>query len=96
MRLIIAAAMAAAAFSAFAQTPSLPSAAPGAPDPFAWLEDIHGARAMAWVEAQNHKTAQRLESDPRYDTFRRQALTIFTARDRIPKPEFLGQAVGNF
>jgi prolyl oligopeptidase len=94
MRLIIAAALAVIAGSAIAQSP--PSAAPSAPDPFAWLEEIHGARAMAWVEAQNKKTAARLESDPRYEIFRRQALALFTATDRIPRPGFLGQAVDNF
>ncbi|HEY2177773.1 MAG TPA: prolyl oligopeptidase family serine peptidase [Caulobacteraceae bacterium] len=94
MRLILAAAVAAFAGGAIAQTP--PSATPGAVDPFAWLEDIHGARAMAWVEAQNKRTAARLESDPRYETFRREALALFTATDRIPRPGFLGQAVDNF
>jgi prolyl oligopeptidase len=93
---MILAAMAAAAVSAAAQTPRLPSAVPGAPDPFAWLEDIHGARAMAWVERQNKRTAARLETDPRYETFRRQALAIFTAKDRIPRPGFLGRDVDNF
>ena len=65
------------------QTPTLPSAEAGAPDPFAWLEDIHGARATAWVETQNARTAKVLETDPRYETFRREALKIFTAEDRI-------------
>jgi prolyl oligopeptidase len=92
--IILAAAMTLIAGSSLAQ--QLPSAAPGAPDPFAWLEDIHGARAMAWVEAQNKRTAARLETDPRYDTLRREALALFTASDRIPHPGFLGEAVDNF
>lgn len=65
------------------------------PDPFAWLEDIHGARAMAWVSQQNAKTAKVLEADPRYEPFRREALAIFTAQDRIPMPEFRGDGVDN-
>jgi prolyl oligopeptidase len=76
-------------------TPDLPSVTPGAPDPFGWLEEIHGARAMAWVEQQNARTANVLEGDPRYETFHREALAIFTARDRIPDPDFLGSDIAN-
>jgi prolyl oligopeptidase len=79
-----------------AATPDPPSAAPGAPDPFAWLEDIHGARALAWVAAQNARTAAVLEGDRRYDAFHRQALDILTAEDRIPDPDFLGGDIENF
>ncbi len=78
------------------QTPTLPSAEPGATDPFAWLEDIHGARAKAWVASQNARTAKVLETDPRYETFREEALKIFTAEDRIPQPDFLGDGIANF
>ncbi|HEY1560512.1 MAG TPA: S9 family peptidase, partial [Caulobacteraceae bacterium] len=100
MRTLIAAALAAVAVSALAapapMNVQLPSAAPSAPDPFAWLEDIHSPRAMAWVEKQNARTAQVLETDPRYALFHREALAIFTAKDRIPYPRFLGNGVENF
>jgi prolyl oligopeptidase len=64
-------------------------------DPFAWLEDIHGARALDWVKQQNARTAKVLEADPRYEPYREQALAIFTARDRIPYPSFLGDGLSN-
>jgi prolyl oligopeptidase len=96
MSLVIAAAALAMAAAVAAAAPSLPSTDPNAPDPFAWLEDIHGARATAWVEKQNARTAARLESDRRYETFRREALAIFTAKDRIPDPQFLGSGIANF
>ena len=71
-------------------------AAPSASnDAFGWLEDIHGPRALAWVASQNARTAQRLETDPRFEPFRREALAIFTAQDRIPMPEFRGDGVDN-
>ena len=73
----------------------VPSAAPGAPDPYGWLEDVHGTRALAWVEGENTRTAGRLERDPRYETFRREALTVLTAGDRIPAPAFLGDRIAN-
>jgi prolyl oligopeptidase len=72
---------------ALAQTPG--------DDPFGWLEDIHGARALAWVAQQNVRTAAVLETDPRYERFRREALAIFTAKDRIPYPGFLADGVDN-
>jgi len=75
---------------------ALPSTDPNTPDPFSWLEQIHGARARAWVEQQNERTASRLENDPRYETFRHEALAIFTAQDRIPEPQFLGPDIANF
>jgi prolyl oligopeptidase len=99
MRLpVFAALMLALSTPALAQpagSPQLPSATPGAPDPYGWLEDIHGERALAWVARQNTRTAHVLEDDPRYETFRREALAIFTAKDRIPMPGFLGDAIDN-
>jgi prolyl oligopeptidase len=59
-------------------------------DPFAWLEDIHGKRALTWVKGQNARTATRLEGDKRFEPYRQEALAIFTAKDRIPYPEFRG------
>ena len=74
--------------------PNLPRvAAPAAPaDPFQWLEDITGAKAVAWVQGQNAKTRAVLEADPRYETFRQEALAIFTAQDRIASPRFRGKS----
>ena len=85
----------AVAGAAHAQTPALPSIDPTAPDPFAWLEDIHSPRALDWVKTENAKTAQRLETDPRYETLRREALAVFTTKDRIPFPGFLAHDVDN-
>lgn len=34
-------------------------------DPYIWLEDKDGAKALAWVEAENAKTLPRLQNDPR-------------------------------
>lgn len=99
MRLITAAALALFATTAMAQTPpsapALPSAEPGAPDPFGWLEEIHAPKALEWVDQENKRTAGRLETDPRYAAFRQQALAIFTSKARIPNPGFLGKDIDN-
>src|SRR5215470_18096230 len=73
-----------------AQTP-----AATADDPYVWLEDKDGAKAMAWVEAENARTLPRLQSDPRYETFHKEALAIATATDRIPNPDFRNGRVLN-
>ena len=70
--------------------------AQGAPDPFQSLEDIDSPASMAWVTSQNAKSAKRLEGDPRYEVFRREAHDIFTAKDRIAWPDFRAGGIDNF
>ncbi|MDK2746466.1 MAG: prolyl oligopeptidase family serine peptidase [Brevundimonas sp.] len=73
-----------------AQTaPSAPAFATSeASDPYVWLEDVEGERAMAWVKAHNAHSLGVLQGDPRYEPLHQQALTIVQARDRIPSPGF--------
>lgn len=66
-----------------------------ADDPFFWLEDVDGPRAMDWVRAENAKTAAVLEADRRYRGFFEDALTLGQAKDRIPAPHFIGGQVFN-
>ena len=65
-------------------------------DPFLWLEEIEGDRALAWVREQNARTLALLEADPRYHGLHDAALQIVTARDRVPYPRFLGGELANF
>jgi prolyl oligopeptidase len=37
---------------------------PAAADPFLWLEDVEGEKAMAWVKAKNAATLAELERSP--------------------------------
>ncbi|MEM6415778.1 MAG: prolyl oligopeptidase family serine peptidase [Pseudomonadota bacterium] len=55
-----------------------------APDPFLWLEEIEGKRALEWVEQQNAQSKMALTSDPLFDTFYEEARTILTSEARIP------------
>ena len=73
-----------------------PVTANAASDPFLWLEDQHGARAMAWVNAENAKTTAVLEKDPHYAPLFRDALAIAQASDRIPYATYIGGALYNF
>ncbi|MBD3836822.1 prolyl oligopeptidase family serine peptidase [Brevundimonas sp.] len=60
------------------------------------LEQVDGAEAQAFVAEENRKALAALTGDPRYETFRQEALAILTAEDRIPMPSFLGDGIGNF
>ncbi|MDZ4110150.1 MAG: prolyl oligopeptidase family serine peptidase, partial [Brevundimonas sp.] len=59
-----------------------------ATDPYLWLEEIEGERAMAWVEEHNERSLGVLRGDPRFETLHQQALEIVQSRDRIPSPGF--------
>src|ERR1039458_2243178 len=87
--LVLAAACAVTANTSSSQTKPAPIM-PNPADPFLWLEDVNGARAMDWVKAENAKTLGVLETDSRYPDLYADALKIAEAGDRIPAPEFLG------
>ena len=59
-----------------------------ASDPYVWLEEVEGERAMEWVKAHNAHSLGVLQGDPRYETLHQQALEIVQSRDRIPAPGF--------
>ena len=60
--------------------------AAAADDPYLWLEDVDGARAMDWVRAEDARTAGVLDKDPRFEPLYRSALALAEAKDRIPEP----------
>ena len=67
-----------------------------AADPNLWLEDQRGAKAMAWVNAENAKTAAVLEKDSHFAALYRDALAVAQASDRIPNAGFIGGQLFNF
>ena len=72
-----------------------PAAAP-AEDPYLWLEEVEGERAMAWVREHNARTLGTLQGDPRFERLQSEALRILEATDRIAMPGFRGRAIYNF
>jgi prolyl oligopeptidase len=58
------------------------------PDKYQWLEDVSGDRSLAWVRAENERSAKVLESDPRFATLQAEALKILESPDRLPIPVF--------
>ena len=65
------------------------------PDKYAWLEDIHGEKPLAWVKAENARTAAVLEKDPHFAPLQVEALKVRESPDRLPWPEFRGGAIYN-
>ena len=65
-------------------------------DPYLWLEEVEGERAMAWVKEHNAKSLGVLQSDPRYQRYHDAALKIVEATDRIAFPQFRGRMIYNF
>lgn len=72
-----------------------PTVAP-ADDPYIWLEDWTGPKAMKWVEDENKLTLDRLKSDPRFEDYYKDALAIAQAKDRIAQPSQLHGKIFNF
>jgi prolyl oligopeptidase len=52
-------------------------------DPYLWLEEVEGERALDWVRGQNTRSLDQLTSDPIYQTNLDQALEVLTSEDRI-------------
>ena len=65
-------------------------------DPYIWLEDTYGEKAMGWVEGENIRTLGLLTRHPLYDTFFNQALEISEAQDRIPSVTIRRDGLYNF
>ena len=65
------------------------------PDNYTWLEDIHGEKSMAWVKAENARTAAVLEKDPHFAPLQADALKVLESPERLPDPELRNGAVYN-
>jgi len=72
------------------------SQAQQAPDPFLWLEEVEGRRALEWVRARNTATAAELEKVPEYQSIYANTLRILDSRDRIASPSIRGDRIYNF
>jgi prolyl oligopeptidase len=53
-------------------------------DPYVWLEDVHGAKALVWVAEQNARSLGPLKADPRYQQNYDSLMQVLDATDRIP------------
>ncbi|MBH9554137.1 prolyl oligopeptidase family serine peptidase [Inhella gelatinilytica] len=64
-------------------------------DPYLWLEDVSGDKAMAWVKARNAETEALLKNRPGYESLRTELLEGLNAKDRIPRFTRMGDWIYN-
>lgn len=65
-------------------------------DPFRWLEDVQGERALEWVTERSDATLETLSANAVYDSLHDQALAILESDERIPMPSIVGDRIYNF
>ena len=65
-------------------------------DPFLWLEEVEGTRALEWVTARNAATLAELGSNPLMGTIEREVLALLNSRDRIVYPTVRGEWAYNY
>jgi prolyl oligopeptidase len=68
----------------------------GPVDPFLWLEEVHGDRALAWVRARNAESERVLAGDPEFERLRADLQAILDSDARIPYLGKLGAHWYNF
>lgn len=71
-------------------------ATPPTDDPFLWLEEVEGAKPLAWVEAQNKVSLAELTAAPGYQALYDRLLAINDSRARIPSVAKRGAFYYNF
>jgi len=65
-------------------------------DPYLWLEEIDGERALTWVKERSAETVKELEAVPEFAELHEQMIQIYTSRDRIPNPGIHGAWIYNY
>ncbi len=77
-------------FSTLAMSPASAPTASASPaaatpdDPYIWLEDVLGDKALAWVRERNADSAKVLTARPEYAPIKQQMLEVLNSKDRIP------------
>jgi prolyl oligopeptidase len=64
-------------------------------DKYTWLEDIHGEKPMAWVKAEDARTAAALEKQKSFSQLEEEALKVLDSPEKLPTPRFFGTEVYN-
>ncbi len=65
-------------------------------DPYLWLEDVTGEKALDWVREQNAVTQAKFEADEKFSTLRDDLLKILDSDERIPFVSKRGEHYYNF
>jgi prolyl oligopeptidase len=65
-------------------------------DPYLWLEETDGPKALAWVKARNAETVNKYASSPQFKTMSEQILEVMDSREKIPFVSKMGSFYYNF
>ena len=65
-------------------------------DPYLWLEEVEGKKALEWVESPNKLTEERYSNNPRFNQTYGYLLEDYNSVDRIPYPSIRGEYIYNF
>jgi prolyl oligopeptidase len=69
---------------------------PAATDPYAWLEDVTGAKPLTWVHTQNARTDAELAGTPAFAQHEAELRAILDSDAKIPEVEKIGAYYYNF
>jgi len=69
---------------------------PADDDPYLWLEEVQGERALAWVRERNAQTRAALEAWPAFGGTRTRIREVLDSRERIPEVSRRGAWLYNF
>lgn len=65
-------------------------------DPYLWLEEIQGQKALEWVKIQNQESTSKLEAVPVFKGIYEKTLEILNSPARIPYVSIYGNYLYNF
>ena len=65
-------------------------------DPYLWLEEIEGARALEWAEAQNRVSKAQLEAAAGFVALKSRVQTALDSSEKIPFANAHGAFLYNF
>ena len=65
-------------------------------DPYIWLEEVEGDRALEFVNKQNKITVDKFSQQKNYQDIFARCLEIYNSNDRIASPEIYGEFIYNF
>ena len=65
-------------------------------DPYLWLEDVTGERALDWVRARNTETTGSFASGPEFERLRDELRAVLDSDDKVPYVTRTGEYLYNF
>ena len=71
-------------------------AQPSQADPYLWLEDVTGERALNWVRDRNAESERQLTAEPGFEQRRRLIREVLDSREQIPYVTRRGEWFYNF